>query len=113
MNDQGEITTVSAMNDRDVVRLIFETIDEMNDFLPPGGQLQKSMETHLLGRQGKLDSLALVNFIVMLEQNIADEFGAAVALADEKAFSRDSSPFRTVQTLTDYVTGRLREADDV
>jgi D-alanine--poly(phosphoribitol) ligase subunit 2 len=51
-----------------------------------------------------------VNFIVSLEQGIADEFGLAVTLADEKAFSRETSPFRTVGSLADYVMEHLKSA---
>ena len=90
------------LNRQDVLRLIYMTIDEINETLPEDRQLQKSVETHLIGRGG-LDSLGLVNFIILLEQRLADEFHLAVTLADEKAVSRVNSPFRTVENFTDYV----------
>ncbi len=59
-------------------------------------------ETPLLGRQGVVDSLGLVTVVVSVEQSIEDELGAAVTLADERAFSQRSSPFRTVGSLAAY-----------
>ena len=104
-----ESTTV---NRDGVLKVMFAVIDEINETLRPDRQLQKSVETHLFGKQGKLDSLGLVNFIVSLEQGVADEFGLAVTLADEKAFSRETSPFRTVDSLADYVIERLKSSSN-
>ncbi len=95
-----------------VLQAIFATIDEINETLPDNRKLEKSTETQLFGDQGKLDSLGLVSLIVSLEQHVADEFGLAVTLADEKAVSRKSSPFRTVETLTDYVIEKLTNSDN-
>jgi acyl carrier protein len=100
----------TTVNRDGVLQVMFAVIDEINETLPPDQQLQKSVETHLFGKQGKLDSLGLVNFIVSLEQGVADEFGLAVTLADEKAFSRETSPFRTLDSLADYVMERLKSA---
>lgn len=98
----------TTVNRDAVLQVMFAVIDEVNETLPADQQLEKSVETHLFDKQGKLDSLGLVNFIVSLEQGVADEFGLAVTLADEKAFSRETSPFRTVDSLTDYVMERLK-----
>ena len=50
-----------------------------------------------------MDSLGLVNLLVIIEQNIEDEFDVSVAIADEKAMSQKYSPFRTIGTLTNYI----------
>lgn len=96
-----------TINREDVLGVVIATIDEINETQPDGRQLGKSPETHLFGRLGKLDSLGLVNFIVSLEQRVADEFGLAVTLADEKALSREKSPFLTVNSLADYIVEQL------
>lgn len=101
-------TMIDSIVDRqDVLKTIFATIDEINEIQPEGQELGKLPGTHLFGQQGKLDSLGLVNFIVSLEQRIADEFGVAITLADEKALSREKSPFLTVESLTDYVIEQI------
>lgn len=100
-----------AVNRQEILRLIFATMDEINETLPPDRQLEKSSGTHLLGRNGKLDSLGLVSFIILLEQRIAEEVGIGITLADERAISRVNSPFRTVENLTDYIMELLEGAD--
>lgn len=101
------------VNKQSILRLIFTTIDEINETLPDDRQLEKSGETQLLGRQGKLDSLGLVSFIILLEQHIAEEFKKPITIADDKAISRTKSPFRTVESLADYVLELLEETQNV
>jgi acyl carrier protein len=50
-----------------------------------------------------------VNFIVTIEQALEDHFDICVTLADEKAMSLKNSPFRTVETLGEYICKRLEE----
>jgi len=59
--------------------------------------------TRLLGGDTMLDSLGLVELIVDVEQRLEAELGVAVTLADERAMSLRQSPFRTVDTLADYI----------
>lgn len=98
-----------AINRQTVLRLVFETMDEINETLPEDRQLEKSNGTQLLGRDGKLDSLGLVSFIILLEQRIDEELGRGITLADERAMSRSKSPFRNVENLTDYILELLEE----
>jgi acyl carrier protein len=93
----------------EVLRIVYRAIDELNPQLPPERRLDKAPETVLFGRDGRLDSLGLVGLIVAIEQALEDELGASVTLADEKAMSQRSSPFRTVGTLGAYVRARLEE----
>lgn len=64
-------------------------------------------DTPLLGHNGVVDSLGLVSLLVAVEQAIADELGGQITLADERAFSRKSSPFRTAGTLAAYAAELL------
>ena len=64
---------------------------------------------NLIGRQAVLDSLDLVTLIVDLEQRLEEEYGVALVLADERAMSQRSSPFRTPQSLTDYICLLIEE----
>jgi acyl carrier protein len=92
-----------------VIQLIFDAIDEINEQLPEEQQLTKSVDMVLFGESGSLDSLGLVNFIVTIEQALEDHFDICVTLADEKAMSLKNSPFRTVETLGEYICKRLEE----
>jgi acyl carrier protein len=90
-------------NHERILQAIYNAIDEINEQLPKGKALDKSLETVLFGKSGQLDSLGLVSLIVAVEQNIEDDFGVSITLADERAMSQQNSPFKTVTTLSDYV----------
>lgn len=85
-------------------------IEEFNSFQPAERQLRNSPETALIGADGVLDSLALVSFLVGVEQEIATEFNTPVTLASDKAFSMRNSPFASVGSLAQYVRGLIEEA---
>lgn len=87
--------------------LIYEAIDELNETLDE--PIETSDSTQLFGSKSKLDSMGLVSLIVTVERLIEEKYGKTVTLASEKAFSRSSSPFRTVQTLSEYISELLAE----
>jgi len=90
-----------------LISLIITTLGEM-DLDAEIKATAFSAETALFGRQGILDSIGLVTLIVAVEQGIEDQFGAAVSLADEKAFSQKSSPFLTVESLANYASDLIK-----
>jgi acyl carrier protein len=92
-----------------VKQLIFDALDDINAQLSEDQQLKKSTASALYGEKGKLDSLGLVNFIVAVEQKLDDEFGFPLTLATERAMSQQHSPFRTVQSLINYIIELLEE----
>lgn len=69
--------------------------------------IELSLESKLFGGEGPLDSMALVNLVVDLEELIEDEYGITITLADEKAMSRRTSPFSRVKNLIDYIQEKL------
>ena len=91
----------------EITKAIFDALDEINEQLPEGRKLEKSLDTVLYDRSGQLDSLQLVNLIVATEQGIEEAFNRVVVLADEKAVARERSPFRTVRSFAEYIAGRL------
>jgi acyl carrier protein len=61
-----------------------------------------SKEDKLIGENAIFDSLGLVSFIVDVEFMLKEE-NINVKLVSEKAMSLNTSPFRTVQTLVDFI----------
>ena len=96
-------------NRKTIENLIINAVKEINEQLPQEQQLGQSTKTVLFGKDGKLDSLGLVNFLVIIEQNIEDEFDVSFTIADERAMSQKRSPFRTIGTLADYIDMHLKE----
>jgi acyl carrier protein len=74
--------------------------------------IELSLDSKLFGGGGPLDSMALVNLVVDLEELIEDDYGKTITLADEKAMSRRTSPFSRVQNLIDYVQEQINSDND-
>jgi acyl carrier protein len=92
------------MNDpENIAAAIYRTVDWINGELPQDRQLAKAPETRLLGSESALDSMHLVSLIIAIEREVEDTFGVALTLADERALSMKESPFRSIQSLADYI----------
>ena len=82
-----------------ILQALYRAVEQVNQALPPHWRLASAPGTVL---SSGLDSLGIVNFIVAAEEELAAEFGITINLADQRAMTQGSSPFRTLQTLADY-----------
>lgn len=64
-------------------------------------------DARLFGENGLLDSMALVSLVVSIEQLIEQKYGVPVPLADDKALSQRSSPYRTIGSLAAYAAAEV------
>ena len=71
-------------------------------------QLEVSAAAPLFGGTSPLDSLGLVGLLIDVEDSFASR-GFPVVLSDERALSERRSPFRSVQSLVDYIERLLTE----
>lgn len=95
--------------ERDIISILLKALRELNQQLPDERHIEVSPDTTLFGMGGVLDSLGLVTLIMLVEEQIADELGVELIIADEKAMSLKNSPFRSVNTLSDYVSQLLQK----
>jgi acyl carrier protein len=72
---------------------------------------EPTAESLLFGGEDGIDSLSLVRLVADVERLAERRFGKRIVLADDRAMSRRSSPFRTVGTLSELLEERLGEAD--
>ena len=93
-----------------IFQLIFIAIDELNEQRGTEDQISKTLDTVILGQDSMIDSLGLVNLIVSLEQSVNDEMDVEITLADERAMMMESSPFRSVRTLADFIENMIVQA---
>ena len=56
--------------------------------------------------------MRLVTLIVATEREIQEAFGLSLTLADERALSMKSSPFRSIQSLADYAADLMKRSPD-
>lgn len=94
------------MND-EILALIYAAIDSLNDTLEGGLRIEKSENATIFGSEGSLDSLALVNFIVALEQVVQERMGALVVLTDDDYLSPEKTPYRSVKSTHDYIVAKI------
>ena len=84
-----------------IIKIIYSAIDEINSV--NDYSLKKDVKTSLFGTGSELDSMGLVNLIVIIEEEINNSLNIAITLADEKAMSQKRSPFRTIESLANYI----------
>lgn len=94
--------------DHQIEIIVYQAVDELNEMLLPEQRLEKIPETILLGDGAKLDSMAVVSFIVALEEKINDTFAEELTLADEGALLVETTPFRTIGAVIKYLNNILK-----
>ena len=92
-----------------IMHVLYDAVGEFNQQLPENQQLPLTPDTVLLAEASRLDSLGLVNLIMLAEERLSDEFQTPLTLADDRAMSQKRSPFRSLTTLADYVALLLEE----
>jgi acyl carrier protein len=93
-----------------IEEVVCAAIGDFNGESSESKQLAKDTTTALYGSSAVLDSLDLVNLIVLVEERVRREMNVSVSLADERALSQKNSPFRTVGTLCDYIRTLISES---
>lgn len=91
-----------------IISLIIATVQDLKDLKKSSSNDLVTQSTVLFGGEGLFDSLGLVTLIVDVEQKLED-LGVSITLGDERAVSQKQSPFRTVQSLTDYICQLIDE----
>lgn len=92
-----------------IQNIIMQALKNLADELENPEIENPNVQTKIYGNEGNLDSLALVSFITDVEEMIDLEFNTNITLADEKAMSSRNSPFKDVETLTQYIQNLLEE----
>ena len=65
--------------------------------------------TRLIGSSPLFDSIELVSFIVEVEQFLEDELNIEIGLTTENAMSRRTSPFLSIEAMTNYIIEHINE----
>lgn len=93
------------MNARNIVsKAIAELNAESDEISVPDDD-----STPLLGDGGAIDSLTLVNLVILIERVADEEADATIVVADESVFDPETNPFGTVGSLSAHVQ-RLLDA---
>jgi hypothetical protein len=81
--------------------VVMEGLAEEGAVLPL--PLPEPSELRLVGSRALLKSIQLVSLLVGIEQRLHERFGLDISLMDEQAMSQTHSPFRSVESLIQYL----------
>lgn len=93
-----------------VNRIILQTLTDLVDTLPAEQKFKPDENTKLFGSGSPIDSLTLVSFIVELESVFSSELNIDIVLTDDRAMTREKSPFDSVNNLSEYIMEIANEA---
>ena len=92
-----------------LTEIVLPTVDEARASIASAAALEKRAGGPLFA-DGGVDSMGLVQFIVLVEERIEDEIGVQIRLATDRAMSRRASPFATLGSLAQFIGECLDEA---
>ena len=92
-----------------VLNMVLEAVKEIGEDQNNQILLNADEDTRLFGEN--LDSMGIVFLVTELEDKILDELGLSLTLADERAMSQKTSPFRSVKILSRYVGKLIQEQE--
>jgi len=81
--------------------IVLSVVREMGEDLENQELQVPDSTTMLFGKN--LDSMGIVFLASELEEEISEVLGLQIPIADERAMSQKTSPFRSVKTLVKYV----------
>jgi hypothetical protein len=91
-----------------ILTIIAAAVDEINRTREEKIPTSDLLDLCLYGDAGVFESMHLVSFLSLVEENLEDEFGVEVSLASEKAVSRRVSPFSSVRRLVGFIEEELQ-----
>ena len=98
------------MNKTDkVLEIMFDAFKEISELNSEFDINQCNDSMTLFGSGATIDSLTLVSLIVDLESKISDIFAFDISLTDDRAMTREISPFDTFGSLKSYIVELLSE----
>lgn len=91
------------MDKQKIFDIVINQVTELNETLPEDQKFSVNENTVLFGNNSKIDSLSLVSVIVDLEGVFSSEYDFDISLTDDRAMTREISPFDNVSSLVDYI----------
>ena len=91
-----------------LINIVLEVVKEIGEEQENEALINATEDTRLFG--ANLDSMGIVFVVTELAERIADELDVMLTLADERAMSQKTSPFRSVKTLAKYADTLVAEA---
>lgn len=97
------------MKREQVLKIIIENVKNLVDTYPENQRFNVDENTILFGLNSEIDSLSLVSVIVDLETEFYDSFNIEMSLTDDRAMTREVSPYDNISVLADYIVELVSE----
>jgi acyl carrier protein len=91
------------MNKEEILKIIIENVENLVSTFPEDQRFTVDENTVLFGLNSQIDSLSLVSVIVDLEAEFYDVYNIEISLTDDRAMTREISPYDNVLALADYI----------
>lgn len=95
----------------EILQIVLDALRNIGEVEQLDTLLNADENTRLYGGNGVLDSVGVVMLIAEVEDLVGDKMGKTITLADERAMSQKTSPFRAVKNLVDYIDKLLCEQE--
>lgn len=90
-------------------KIVIDNVSMLVETLPENQKFDVDENTILFGPNSKIDSLSLVTVIVDLETAFYNDHNIEISLTDDRAMTRQISPFDCISSLVDYVYEIINE----
>jgi len=93
----------------EILKIVMNQVNSLVDTLPENQKFIVNEDTVLFGKNSNIDSLSLVSVIVDLETYFLENHNIEVCITDDRAMTRDISPFDNINNLIDYLYELVNE----
>ncbi len=97
------------MTREQILEIVINNLKSLVDTFPENQKFEVDKDSVLFGNGSNIDSLSLVSVIIDLETLFYDEYGYEISLTDDRAMTREISPFENVSSLADYIFELINE----
>jgi D-alanine--poly(phosphoribitol) ligase subunit 2 len=94
--------TNGVLTNEAILAVVLQAIRNTNLARSPEAQLPVSADAAIFGPTSALDSLGLLTLLMDIEEDL-QAVGARIRLSDDRAMSQTRSPFRSVESLVEYI----------
>ena len=94
---------IATLTGEKVEEMILAALADVNEEQPDDEKFEVGPDTALFGPDAEIDSLSLVSLIVDVETALNVDYDLPISLTDDRAMTREVSPFDNVQNLKDYI----------
>lgn len=95
------------MSNEQIVQIVYKTIDEYNKLLPKENHLIKDLKFPVVQANSFMDSISIINLLVMIEEEFKHS-GYTVVLLDEENFQQDSNPLASLGSIVALITKQVQ-----